>query len=593
MREAGEMKSSRIRVAVAGLALGAVACAGEPGVEPADLLLRNGRVYTFSWDDPARDGTPAANAPFDAEGWHPDAEAVAIRDGRIVFVGSNDGASVYRGTDTEVLDLEGSTVLPGLVDSHVHIAGLGANLERIDLMGVTSPELAIEQVAAAALDVREGEWIIGWGWDEGAWANNYPDNRALSERVPNHPVMLRGLHGFAVWGNKLAFERAGITAETQAPTGGEILKDADGNPTGILVNNATRLLEAALPELTQEQLESRVLAGLEAMAISGYVAIHEAGAGAELMEAFENLEAMELLPIRVYAMLAGRDEPLLRQWLERGPDHDSEGMLITRSVKAFYDGALGSRGAEMLEDYSDMPGHRGVGGERYGFNEELFAEMMGAGFQICIHAIGDAGNRASLDFIESVYETHPEARDYRHRIEHAQIVHPDDFARFASLDLIASMEPPHAVEDKTWAEDRVGPQRIKGAYAWRTMRQTGVPLTFNSDLPGSDHDIFYGLHSAITRRDRELHPEGGWYPQETVTVEEALRAYTVWAAASAFLENETGVLEPGKWADVTVIDIDPLVVGSTRPGELLGGSVEMTIVNGRIVYSSESAVHSE
>jgi predicted amidohydrolase YtcJ len=583
--EAGKMQLSRMRIAAAGLALCAVAC-GELGVGSADLLLLNGRVYTFSWDDPALDGTPAPDAPFDAEGWHPDAQAVAIRDGRVVFVGSNDGASAYRGANTEVLDLNGSTVLPGLVDSHVHIAGLGANLERIDLMGVGSAEQAIELVAAAAAEVPEGEWIIGWGWDEGAWANDYPDNRLLSERVPNHPVMLRGLHGFAVWGNRLAFELAGIMAETEAPSGGEILKDADGEPTGILVNNATRLLEAALPELRQEQLESRVLAGLEAMAISGYVAVHEAGAAAELMDAFANLEAMGVLPIRVYAMLAGRDEPLLREWLERGPDRDNERMLITRSVKAFYDGALGSRGAEMLEDYSDTPGHRGVGGDRYGFNEELFSEMMGAGFQICIHAIGDAGNRASLDFIETVYGAHPDARDYRHRIEHAQIVHPDDFARFASLRLIASMEPPHAVEDKTWAEDRVGPERIKGAYAWRTMRRTGVPLTFNSDLPGSDHDIFYGLHAAITRRDPELQPEGGWYPEETVTAEEALRAYTVWAAASAFLEGETGILEPGKWADVTVIDIDPLVVGSTRPGDLFDGSIEMTIVGGRIVYSS-------
>jgi predicted amidohydrolase YtcJ len=563
------------------------------GVEPADLLLVNGRVYTLSWDDPALDGTPAANAPFDAQGWHADAEAVAVRDGRIVYVGSNAGASEYRGDDTEVLDMDGSTVLPGLVDSHVHIAGLGANLERIDLMGVTSPELAIEAVAAAAVEVPVGEWIVGWGWDEGAWANRYPDNRLLSERVPNHPVILRGLHGFATWGNRLAFELAGITAETEAPTGGEILKDGDGNPTGILVNNATRLLEAALPPLTQERLESHVLAGLEAMALSGYVAVHEAGADAALMEAFENLEAREHLPIRVYAMLAGRDEPLLHEWLERGPDHDTERMLITRSVKAFYDGALGSRGAEMLEDYSDTPGYSGVGGDRYGFNRELFAEMMSGGFQICIHAIGDAGNRASLDFIEEVYEAHPDARDYRHRIEHAQIVHPDDFARFASLDLIASMEPPHAVEDKTWAEDRVGPERIRGAYAWRTMRQTGVPLTFNSDLPGSDHDIFYSLHAAVTRRDWDLQPEGGWYAEETVTAEEALRAYTVWAAASAFLENQTGVLEPGKWADITVMDIDPLVVGSERPGELLGGFVEITIVGGRIVYSGGRVVHSE
>jgi len=577
--------NARLCAAVAGLVISAAACGGEPGVEPADLLLLDGRVYSFAWDDPAPEGTPAANAPFDAQGWHPDAEAVAIRDGRIVYVGDNGSASAYRGADTEVLDLDGSTALPGLVDSHVHIANLGANLERIDLLGVGSPERAVELVAAAAAEVPAGEWIVGWGWDEGAWANSYPDNRTLSERVPDHPVILRGLHGFAVWGNRLAFELAGITAETEAPSGGAILKDGAGEPTGILVNNATRLLEAAQPPLTQERLESQVLAGLEAMAASGYVAVHEAGADAALMEAFEHLEATGALPIRVYAMLEGRDEPLLREWLERGPDRDTDRMLITRSVKAFYDGALGSRGAAMLEDYSDAPGHRGVGGARYGFNREVFAEMMGAGFQICIHAIGDAANRASLDFIEAVYEDHPNARANRHRIEHAQIVHADDFARFASLDLIASMEPPHAVEDKTWAEDRVGPERIKGAYAWRTMRLTGVPLTFNSDLPGSDHDIFYGLHAAVTRRDRDLQPQGGWYADEAVTAEEAMRAYTVWAAAAAFLESRTGVLESGKWADITVMDIDPLALGSTRPSGLLDGVVEITIVGGRIVYA--------
>jgi predicted amidohydrolase YtcJ len=582
-----------MRAAVAGVAITAAACGGEPSVEPADLLLLNGRVYSFDWDDPTPDGTPAANAPFDSQGWRPDAEAVAIRDGRIVYVGDNGGASAYRGTDTEVLDLDGATALPGLVDSHVHIAGLGANLERIDLLGVGSPEQAVETVAAAAAEVPAGEWIVGWGWDEGAWADNYPDNRTLSDRVPDHPVILRGLHGFAVWGNRLAFELAGITAETEVPSGGAILKDGAGEPTGILVNNATRLLETALPPLTQERLESRVLAGLEAMAASGYVAVHEAGADAALMEALEQLEATGRLPIRVYAMLDGRDEPLLREWLERGPDHDADRMLVTRSVKAFYDGALGSRGAAMLEDYSDTPGHRGVGGDRYGFNRELFADAMAAGFQICIHAIGDAGNRASLDFIAEVYDDHPNARDNRHRIEHAQIVHPDDFARFASLGLIASMEPPHAVEDKTWAEDRVGPERIKGAYAWRTMRLTGVPLTFNSDLPGSDHDIFYGLHAAVTRRDRDLQPQGGWYPEETVTAEEALRAYTVWAAAAAFLENETGVLESGKWADITVMDIDPLALGSTRPSELLDGVVELTVVGGRVVYAGGKVMRAE
>jgi predicted amidohydrolase YtcJ len=417
------------------------------------------------------------------------------------------------------------------------------------------------------------------------WApNRYPDNRLLSESVPDNPVVLRGLHGFAAVLNQKALELAGITAETEAPVGGEIRRDSGGQPTGILVNNATDLLDGVLPHPTPEQFEARLLVGLEAMAASGYVAIHEAGAGAAMMTAFEKLEREDRLPVRVYAMLRGSDERLLRQWLDRGPEADAEGMLITRSVKAFYDGALGSRGAKLLEDYSDMPGHTGVSGDDYGFDEAIIAEMMAAGFQVGTHAIGDAGNRETLDFIETVYREHPDARNGRHRIEHAQVVHPDDFERFADLDLIASMEPPHAVEDKTWAEDRLGPERVKGAYAWRTMRRQGVPLTFNSDLAGSDHDIFYGLHAAITRRDKEIQPPGGWYPEQRMTAEEAVRGYSVWSAYSAFLEDHTGILEPGRWADVTVIDIDPLVVGSMQPEDLFNGSVEFTIVAGEVVY---------
>ncbi|MGD8727054.1 MAG: amidohydrolase, partial [Gemmatimonadales bacterium] len=492
----------------------------------------------------------------------------------------------YRGNRTRVVDLDGATVIPGLVDSHVHIEQLGAALERVSLIDVTSEEEAVRRVEAAAVDVPTGQWIIGWGWDEGLWANRYPDMQLLSDRVPDHPVLLESLHGFAAWGNRLAFDRAGITRETPSPDGGDIRKDGDGNPTGILLNNATALLDAAIPPPSQEQLERRVLAGLSAMARDGYVAVHQAGAGTDLMAAFEHLEATDRLPVRVYAMVDAREAAVSRAWLERGPEPDAEGMLITRSVKAFYDGALGSRGARMLDDYSDRPGHRGVAGNEYGFDEQLVADLMQAGFQVCIHAIGDAGNRESLDFLERVFTEYPATRGYRHRIEHAQVLHPEDIPRFAAMDVIASMEPPHAVEDKTWAEDRVGPERIRYAYAWRSLREAGARLTFNSDLPGSDHDIFYGLHAAITRRDKRQQPTGGWYPEQTVTPEEAIRGYTGWAAYGAFLEDVTGVLAPGRWADITVMDIDPLEVGRTEPGRLLTGTILLTIVDGEIVHRS-------
>lgn len=563
------------------LGVAVLAACGRP---QADLVLTNARVYTFDWSEPALDGTPAADAPHDAQGWHPDAEAVAIADGKILYVGTSRIAESYGGSETEVIDVGGATIIPGLVDSHVHIVELGANLERINVANVATEEEIVDMVAQRASTVPAGEWISGWGWDEGAWANHYPTMDLLSRRVPDHPVVLKSLHGFAIWGNRLAFELAGIDANSVDPSGGEIVRDRDGEPTGILLNRATTLLEEAVPPPSIERLKRQVLAGLQEMAKSGYVAVHEAGADSRLMQAFEMLETEGRLPIRLYAMIRDRDEALLRRWLETGPQYDPDRKLTTRCVKAFYDGALGSRGAKLLEDYSDMPGHRGVSGSEYGFNEQLIEQMIEAGFQVEIHAIGDAANRATLDFFERMAQAHPNSRSLRHKIVHAQVLHPDDIPRFAQLDIIASMQPAHAVEDMPWAEQRVGPDRIRYAYAWRTLREAGTRLIFNSDLAGTDHNIFYGLHAAMTRRNKELQPAGGWYPEQRMAPEEALRGYTTWPAYAAFQEERTGILAPGRWADITVMDIDPLVVGSTEPARLLDGSILLTVVGGEIVF---------
>ena len=329
-----------------------------------------------------------------------------------------------------------------------------------------------------------------------------------------------------------------------------------------------------------------VLAGLQVMAESGYVSIHEAGSDRRYQEAFERLEGEGRLRIRVYSMLAARDPDLCEEWLARGPDDDAESMLRTRSVKAFYDAALGSRGAWLLEDYSDMPGQRGTGGAAYGFPADVVRRMILGGFQAEIHAIGDAGNRETLDFYEGVLAEDPGVTALRNKIVHAQVVHPEDFPRFAQLSLLASMQPAHVAEDMDWAQDRVGPERIRGAYAWRTMRRNGVRLIFNSDLPGSDWDIFYGLHTAITRRDKEGQPPGGWYPGQVMTPEEALRGYTVWGAYAEFLDDHTGVIREGMWADLTIMDLDPFVVGSTDPDALLGGRILGTVSRGRVVFEA-------
>jgi predicted amidohydrolase YtcJ len=566
-------------------------CAEDPG-EPAaptqppgaSLILINARVYTLDWDEPGADGTIMPGAPRDAGGWYPDAQAVAIRDDKILFAGSSVDAMEFRSDSTRVVNLKGATVIPGLVDSHTHVFGLGALLDQVNLVGVETEEEAVELIVERAKSVPKGEWIVGRGWDEGAWANRYPDKALLTAKVPDHPVFMDSLHGFAGWGNQLALDEAGITAESAVPVGGEMRLGTDGEPSGLFLNQAVEMLGSAVPEPSRETLAKQVLLGLDQMAADGYTAVHDAGLDSRQMGILEGLEADGRLPIRVYAMLSLRDEELVRKWIAKGPDTDTDSMLVTRTVKAYYDGALGSRGARLLYDYADKPGHRGVSGDEYGFNEALNAEAMKAGFQIAIHAIGDAGNREALDILEAVFEEDPATAANRHRIEHAQVISPEDIPRLGRLGIIASMEPPHAMEDKAWAEARLGPERVLGAYAWRSLRETGARLTFNSDNPGSDHNIFYGLHSAITRQDKDGQPEGGWYMAQSVSVEEAVRAYTAWSAYASFREDESGVIEPGRWADLTVINIDPFVVADQRPGRLLDGQILMTIVGGKVVY---------
>ena len=576
------MRSAPSTRALFALAVAALSCARAP---QAELLLTNAQVYTLGWSEPATDGTPAADAPHDATGWHPDATTIAIRDGEILFVGDASGGERFRGSSTRVIDLAGAVVLPGFVDAHTHTAELGQSLERLDLTGIATPEAAIEKVVERAARTPRGEWIIGFGWDEGAWADHYPDKRALSARVPDHPVFLRGLHGFAGWANALALENAGITRTTVAPTGGEIRKDAEGEPTGLVLNRGIELLDRSVPAPTVAQRDSQVVRALRVMAAAGFTGVHEAGTAADVVASLERLANAQLLPVRVYAMLDGRDADLLRAWRARGPFTHANGSLVIRAVKAYYDGALGSRGAQLLSDYADRPGHRGVSGANYGFDRTSVAQTMAAGFQVGIHAIGDAGNRASLDFIDSVVAAAPPASPPRHRIEHAQVITPEDMPRFARSGIVASMQPPHAVEDKGWVEARLGPERTEGAYAWRTLRRDGAHLAFSSDLPGSSWELFYGLHSAITRQDTTGAPPDGFTPAQRMTAEEAVRGYTVWNAFAGWDESHGGTIAVGKRADLTVIDVDPFRMASPR--ELLAGHVLLTVFQGRITHERQ------
>ncbi len=552
----------------------------------ADLILTNARVYTFAWQDPDGEGRPADGAPFVDGRWRPDADAVAIRAGLILATGRAAEIERLAGPATTVVDLDGATVIPGLVESHGHFNELGEMAERVDLAGVTTMAEMARRVAGRAAETAPGEWVVGGGWDEGEWADALPTRDALDAAAPGHPVLLKGRRGFAIAVNGMALDAAGVDADTPAPSGGEIVRDADGEPTGVFLNRAQALIYDAMPEPTLEQQERRLLHGLREIAKAGYVTGHHAGVYADYMPAYESLAAAGRLPVRVEAMIAARPEnmALLETWIARGPTADRSAFLQVRAVKAYYDGSLGSRGAALLEDYADQPGHRGVAGSEYGFPEAAVAEAIAAGFQAGLHAIGDAGNRAVLDFYERVLANDPPARGLNHRIEHAQVLHPDDIARFAELNLVASMQPCHAVEDSPWAEDRLGPDRVRGAYAWRSLRRAGAGLIFNSDLYGTDFDVFYGLHCAVTRADRDGEPPGGWYAGEALSIEEALRAWTVWPARASLREDLTGTLEPGKWADLSVLSIDPLNAAIENPGNLLDGRALLTIVAGRIVH---------
>jgi hypothetical protein len=549
----------------------------------ADLVITNANVYTLSWDNPSLDGVPAINAPYKNGKWSFDAEAIVIKNNLIQYVGSDDEAKKFVGKTTKLVDANKAIVIPGLIESHGHLQELGEKKESINLEGLNKKEI-IELIVKRSVEFPKGEWIIASGWDEAVFANDYPDMLELSQKTPNHPIALIGLRGFGAMGNKLAFEKAGITKETKATDGGEILKDKKGNLQYILLNHAKNLLVDKIPKTSLEKRVRIMNYGFKELLKLGFTTTHHAGVVNEHMEAYEYLNKKDSLPMRVQAFVAARKHniELVNKWIEKGPTTDDTSFLQVKTFKAYYDGSLGSRGAEFIEAYSDKPGHFGVGGEAYGFHPEMITKILDKGFQLAIHAIGDKGNRDVLDFYEQYFKTNPKSKELRHRIEHAQIVHPNDFSRFSKLNLIASMEPAHAVEDVPWAVDRVGNERMKGAYAWRTLRKENTTVIFNSDFTGSDPSFFYGMHSAITKKKRD--GEKQWYPEQAFTKEESLRAYTIWGAYASKQEHLTGTIEVGKWADLTFIDVDVL---NANPTDILNGTILKTMIDGSFVYEKK------
>lgn len=532
--------------------------------EKPDLVLHNATILTMNPKQPA-------------------AQALAIRGGQVIWVGGEED-SWRLFPDARRTDLAGATVLPGIIDAHTHLLALGQSLLRLNLKDAATPDEAVARVREKAAKTPAGEWIQGWGWDEGKWAAHYPSNRELSLAAPHNPVFLVGLHGFASWANTQALELAGVNKSTPDPQNGKIVRDEkSGEATGILLNRAQELVARKIPPLTLEQTEKALEIGARECVRNGLTSLHEAQVTPMMLEAYRQLIRERRMPVRLYAMLDGANKALVEEWLARGPQIDAAQRLTVRAIKLFADGALGSRGAALLAPYADAPQTRGVVTTSEADVYELTKRALGRGFQVCTHAIGDAANRSALDAYERALRESAGASDARLRIEHAQVLAPQDIPRFAKLGVIASMQPVHCTSDMPWAETRLGPERIKGAYAWRSVLDTGAHVPFSSDFPGETLNPFFGMYAAITRQDVAGNPPGGWHAEQIVSLQQALRGYTVEAAYAEFAEGAKGSIEDGKLADFTVIDGDITKLPANR---ILSIKVLKTFVGGELVYES-------
>ena len=529
---------------------------------PADLVVTANRIHT---SDAAR----------------PLVQALAIRDGRIVFAGHAAGALALRGPNTRVMDLGNRTVIPGMVDAHGHLANMGASLRTVDLTGTTSYGEVIARVVERARTTRPGEWITGRGWNQNLWADTrFPTHEELSRAVPDHPVYLTRVDGHAALANARAMQAANVTAASRDPEGGRVIRDARGAPAGVFVDRAMGLVSRAIPPLNDQQLEEAILAGVAEANRWGLTGVHDAGVDSRTIAAYEALASSGRYNLRNYVMIRG-DSATLESFFRRGPQSAlHQGRVWLRSIKISADGALGSRGAALLEDYSDEAGNRGLNLVAPAYIERVAERALQQGFQLNVHAIGDRANREVLDAFESALSRVPRA-DHRFRIEHAQVLHRQDIPRFARLGVIPSMQGSHQSSDAPMAMNRLGWTRVQGAYAWRQLLNTGVIIPNGSDFPVEPVNPLISFHSAITRQDANGWPAGGWFPAEAMTRQEALYSMTLWPAWASFMEAESGSLSPGKYADFVVLDQD---IMSVAPDRILDTQVLMTVLGGQVVY---------
>ncbi|HZY81368.1 MAG TPA: amidohydrolase [Cyclobacteriaceae bacterium] len=547
---------------------------------PADIVISGGKIYTM---DPAK----------------PEVEAVVVTGTKIVFAGTQKEAMEYKGENTRLIDLQGKTMTPGLIEGHGHIMGLGYNELNLNLADVKSYDELVARVKDAVAKAQPGQWIVGRGWHQDKWTTRpskmfkgFQTHHQLSEVSPNNPVFLSHASGHAGFANAKAMQIAGVNQlsieklERDLGEGGEVILDNLGNPTGIFNERAQGLIYKYIPDNTEESNTQALSLAMDACARAGITGFHDAGASRESVELFHKFRNEGKLKSRLYVMLSGGDRPMIYEWFKKGPEIDSTAWLTIRAIKLHCDGALGSRGAWLLEPYTDRADFAGMATLPMDTVLKTSQEALKAGFQVCSHAIGDRANREILDRYETAFKENPsQAKDHRFRIEHAQHLDPADIPRFASLGVVPSMEAIHMSSDRPWAIDRLGEKRIKeGAYMWQTLLKSGAKIVNGTDVPVEPIDPIACFYASVTRKTLAGDPPSGYEPEEKMTREQALRSYTLDAAYGAFQEKVKGSIEPGKLADFTVFSQDLMTVPEE---EILKTTVEMTIVDGKVVYEKK------
>jgi predicted amidohydrolase YtcJ len=562
------MKASR---AVSSLIAVCCAALGTLKAEPAETVFINGNIHT---------GNERA----------PHAEAIAVKAGRIVFVGSNADAKIFQKAGSRVVDLAGKTVVPGLTDSHCHIFGIGEREMNLNLEGANTLEDFLARVKERAAKTERGKWITGRGWIETFWQPpQFPNRSDLDKIAPNNPVFLTRADGHAAIANSAALNMAKIDKNTPNPFGGEILKDKQsGEPTGMLLDHAQELAAKNIPKPTEAEREQAFLLGVKREIELGWCQIQNAGSDladiASILHAFD----ADKVKLRVYNAAYGpgpASESLLREGIML---NRYEHRFTQRTIKVVFDGALGSRGAALLEPYADAPETSGYLTQKESDLQPMFEQALERGVQVETHAIGDRANRIILDLYERALKSVPpeqrKIRQPRWRVEHAQILSPQDIPRFSKLGVIASMQPSHAISDLFFAPSRLGKERLAGAYAWQSLIKSGAIIPGGSDAPVERGEPMIEFYAAVARKSVKGFSGEGWHPEQAVSREQTLKMFTAWPAYAAFEERDKGSIEAGKLADLTVLSKDIMKIPEP---EILTTTCAMTVISGEIVFEKQ------